>query len=115
MRSSCYPGVCTKPGTVKLLFSGHLGTRRDCRDYRGVLISGVEDVAWQSIENHLVTVACVHDRGVWSRGVSAVQGSGLEECLQFRIREVSAIQRSGLEGSLYLLSKFHCVRSVLCV
>ena len=40
--------------------------------------------------------------GVWIRGVSAIQGSGLEGCLQFRvwIREVSAIQGSGLEGCL---------------
>ena len=34
---------------------------------------------WQSIVNHLVPVACVH-----IRGVSAIQGSGLEGCLQFR-------------------------------
>ena len=31
--------------------------------------------------------------GVWIRGVSAIQGSGLEECLQL-------IQGSGLEGCL---------------
>ena len=34
--------------------------------------------------------------------MSAIQGSGLEKCLQFRvwIRGVSAIQGSGLEGCL---------------
>ena len=47
-------------------------------------------------------VTCIHIRGVsaicnsrvWIRGVSAIQGSGLEGCLQFRvwIRGVSAIQ-----------------------
>ena len=42
-------------------------------------MSGVEDVLWQSMGNHLVPVACVHIRGVF-----AMQGSGLEGCLQFR-------------------------------
>ena len=32
---------------------------------------------WQSIVNHSVPVACVRNRGV-----SAVQGSGLEGCLE---------------------------------
>ena len=45
----------------------------------GVLISRVEDVLWQSIGNHLVPVSCVY-----IREVSAIQGSGLEGCLQFR-------------------------------
>ena len=50
-----------------------------------------------SMVNHLVPVTCVH-----IRGVSAIQESGLEGCLQFRgwIRGVSAIQGSGLEGCL---------------
>ena len=61
---------------------------------------------------------CPHKRGVcnsgvWVRRVSAIQGSGLEGCLQFRgldwrgvcnsgvwIGGVSAIQGSGLEGCL---------------
>ena len=36
--------------------------------------------------------------------MSAIQGSGLEGCVQIRvwIRGVSAIQRSGLEGCLQL-------------
>ena len=34
---------------------------------------------WQSIVNYLVPVVCVH-----ARGVSAIQGSGVEGCLQFR-------------------------------
>ena len=44
----------------------------DCED---VLISGVEDVLYQNIVNHLVPVVhvCVH-----TRGVSVVQVSGLE-------------------------------------
>ena len=37
---------------------GHLGTKMDCPDYEGVLVSGVEDVLWQSMENHWVPVAC---------------------------------------------------------
>ena len=37
--------------------------------------------------------------GVWTREVCAVQGSGLEVCLQFRgwTRGVCAVQGSGLE------------------
>ena len=31
--------------TVDPLYSGHLGTRRDCPDNEDVLISGVEDVS----------------------------------------------------------------------
>ena len=59
------------------------------------------------MENHLVSVVCVHNRGVSAIQGSglegclhAIQGSGLEGCLQFRvwIREVSAIQETGLEG-----------------
>ena len=40
--------------------------------------------------DYLVLVACVYIRGgvcksgVWIRRVSAIQGSGLEGCLQFR-------------------------------
>ena len=50
--------------------------------------------------NHLVPVACV-----LIRGVSAIQGSGLEGYLQFRvwIRGVFAIQGSGLEGCVKLM------------
>ena len=55
------------------LYSGHLRTRRDCPDYEGILISGVEGVLWESMENPLVPGACVH-----ICGVSAIQGSGLE-------------------------------------
>ena len=55
------------------LYSGHLGTKKGCPDYQNVLISGVEDVLWQSMENHLVPLACVHNREV-----SAIKGSGLE-------------------------------------
>ena len=55
------------------LYSRHHGTRDDCPDYRNVLISGVKDVLWQSMVNHLVPVACVH-----IRGVSAIKGAGLE-------------------------------------
>ena len=63
-----------------LLYSEHLGTRKDYQNYRGVLISGVEDIIWLIIIlDHLVPVTCVH-----IRGVSANQGSRLEGCLQFR-------------------------------
>ena len=34
-------------------YLGHLGSRKNCPDYRGVLISGVEDVLGPSIANHL--------------------------------------------------------------
>ena len=56
-----------------------LGTRKDCPDYECVLNSGVEFVLWQSIEIHLVPVACV-----------------------LLYREVSALQQSGLEGFHYM-------------
>ena len=39
-------------------------------------MSRVEDVGWHGMDNHLVPVACVH-----IRGVSAIQGSGLEGSL----------------------------------
>ena len=58
---------------------GHLRNRKDCPNNSGVLISGVEDVLYQSITDHLVPAECVHNRGV-----SAIQGAGLEGCLQFR-------------------------------
>ena len=75
---------------MKPLYSRHLGNRKNCPDYRGVLISGVEDVLWQIIVNHKIPVACVHfggvscSSGVGIRGVSVIQGSGLEGCLLFR-------------------------------
>ena len=50
-----------------------LWDQKGCPDYQNVLISGVEDVLWQSMENHLVPLACVHNREV-----SAVKGAGLE-------------------------------------
>ena len=61
--------------TVEPLYSGHFGTRKDSPDYEGVLISVVKDELWQSIciTNHLVPVACVHNRGV-----STIQESRLE-------------------------------------
>ena len=55
------------------LYSGHLGTEKGCPDYSNVLISTVGDVLWQSMENHLVPLACV-----LSREVSAMKGVGLE-------------------------------------
>ena len=39
---------------------GPEGTHCPAADYQGVLTSGVEDVLWQSIGNHLVPVVCVH-------------------------------------------------------
>ena len=45
-------------------YSGPLGTTKDCPDYEGVLISGLDNVLWESIKNHLDPVACVHNRGV---------------------------------------------------
>ena len=45
---------------------------------------------YQSEMNHLVPVACVHNRGV-----STIQGSGLEGCPQYSgvwIRGVSTVQ-----------------------
>ena len=60
--------------SVETLYSGDLGARKDC-----VPISGVEAALYQSIVKNLVPVACVH-----SREVSAIQGSGLGGCLQFR-------------------------------
>ena len=58
---------------MKPLYSGHFGTRQNCLDYSGVLISGVKDVLYHRIVNHLVPVARVH-----IRGMLATQGSGLE-------------------------------------
>ena len=55
------------------LYSGHLGTRKGCPDYQDVLISEVKDVLRQSMENHLVPLACV-----LNREVSAIKGAGLE-------------------------------------
>ena len=40
--------------TVETLYSGHLGTKKGCPDYQDVLISGLEDVLLQSMENNLV-------------------------------------------------------------
>ena len=73
----------------RTLYSGHLGTRRDCPDYEGVLISEVEVGLQQSMEIiwfqwHVSYKRGVCNSGVWIRGVSAIQWSGLEGCLQFR-------------------------------
>ena len=45
---------------------------------RTVLVLVVKDVLWQSIVNHLVSLVCVH-----IRGVCVIQVSGLEGCPQF--------------------------------
>ena len=58
--------------STKNLYSGY-SWRKDCPDYLGVLISGVEGVLWLITVDYLVPVACVH-----IRGVSGIQGSGLE-------------------------------------
>ena len=77
----------------ELLSSGHLRTERTVLIVEVSLFlgggGGVEDVLWLVIVDYLVPVVCVH-----IRGVSAIRGSGLEGCLQFRIwiRGVSAIQ-----------------------
>ena len=42
-------------------------------------VQGLKMYYGKSKVNHLVPVACVHNRGV-----SAIQGSGLEGCLQFK-------------------------------
>ena len=57
--------------TAEPLYSGQLETRKDCPDYEDVLILEVEVVLWQSTKNHLVSLACVHNRG----------------CPQFRVLE----------------------------
>ena len=54
--------------TVEPLYFGHLGTRKDCPDYQGVLISGVEDVLWLVIMDHLAPVACLQLKGLDQRG-----------------------------------------------
>ena len=56
----------------KPLYSGHLWTRMDCPDYRGVLISGVEDVLWFIVLDYLVPVAGVHNSEIWIRGVLCI-------------------------------------------
>ena len=44
----------------------------DCPDYRGVLISGVEDVLWFIVLDYLVPVAGVHNSEIWIRGVLCI-------------------------------------------
>ena len=61
------------PATMEPPCSAHLGTGKDRPEYGGVFISGVENVLWQSIVNHLVPVTCVH-----IREVSAIEGWGLD-------------------------------------
>ena len=76
-----FPCPSTSPKTLNYVrvwyygTPGHLGARKDCPDYWGALILGVEDVLWQNIESHLVPVACVHNRGV----SAIIQGCGLDE------------------------------------
>ena len=62
--------IAFESSTVERLYSRHLGTRRDCLYYEGVLILGVESALWQGMENHLVLVVCVC---VNIKGVSAIQ------------------------------------------
>ena len=83
--------MLTKTMYSGTLYFGHLGTGNDCPDYAGVLISGVEAVLHHSIVGYYVGswdmcpyYIAVLNSGVWIRGVSAIQGSGLEGCLQFR-------------------------------
>ena len=80
------------------LYSEYLWSiRKDCPDYRSVLIPGIKDVLWLNIVNRLVPMVCIHTKRVSAiqgsrlEGMSAIQGSGLE---------LSAIQGSGLEGCL---------------
>ena len=47
-----YP-CCDIMYSEPLYHTGHVGTRNNCPDYRGVLNSGIEDAMYQSIVNIL--------------------------------------------------------------
>ena len=65
--------------TGGILYIGHLGARRTVLIVKVSSFQGLKLYCGRSIVSHLVSAACV-----CIRGVSAIQGAGLEGCLQFR-------------------------------